>query len=162
MTLDNILEEIKKANTIAIVVHENPDGDAIGSALAMKLALEQLNKEADVIIPEYPSAFSFLPGVEKIKKESDIQEYDLAIALDCASIKLLNGFAKYFDNAKVKVAIDHHSSNTMYADYNFISQDSPACAQLLLVAFSYFGIEVTKEIGTCILAGIITDTGGFR
>ena len=50
MTLDNILEEIKKANTIAIVVHENPDGDAIGSALAMKLALEQLNKEADVII----------------------------------------------------------------------------------------------------------------
>ena len=69
MTLDNILEEIKKANTIAIVVHENPDGDAIGSALAMKLALEQLNKEADVIIPEYPSAFSFLPGVEEIKKE---------------------------------------------------------------------------------------------
>lgn len=162
MTLDNILEEIKKANTIAIVVHENPDGDAIGSALAMKLALEQLNKEADVIIPEYPSAFSFLPGVEEIKKESEIQEYDLAIALDCASIRLLNGFAKYFDNAKVKVAIDHHSSNTMYADYNFISQDSPACAQLLLVAFSYFGIEVTKEIGTCILAGIITDTGGFR
>ena len=50
----------------------------------------------------------------------------------------------------------------MYADYNFISQDSPACAQLLLVAFSYFGIEVTKEIGTCILAGIITDTDGFR
>ena len=99
MTLDNILEEIKKANTIAIVVHENPDGDAIGSALAMKLALEQLNKDADVIIPEYPSAFSFLPGVEKIKKESDIQEYDLAIALDCASIKLLNGFAKYFDKS---------------------------------------------------------------
>ena len=72
MTLDNILEEIKKANTIAIVVHENPDGDAIGSALAMKLALEQLNKEADVIIPEYPSAFSFLPGVEKIKKEKKV------------------------------------------------------------------------------------------
>ena len=69
MTLDNNLEEIKKANTIVIVVHENPDGDAIGSALAMKLALKQLNKEADVIIPEYPSAFSFLPGVEKIKKE---------------------------------------------------------------------------------------------
>ena len=157
-----IRQYIKKANTIAIVVHENPDGDAIGSALAMKLALKQLNKESDVIIPEYPSAFSFLPGVEEIKKESDIQEYDLAIALDCASIRLLNGFAKYFDNAKVKVAIDHHSSNTMYADYNYINQDSPACAQLLLVAFSYFGIEVTKEIGTCILAGIITDTGGFR
>lgn len=142
MTLDNILEEIKKANTIAIVVHENPDGDAIGSALAMKLALEQLNKEADVIIPEYPSAFSFLPGVEKIKKESDIQEYDLAIALDCASIRLLNGFAKYFDNAKVKVAIDHSTAVTQCMQITTsISQDSPACAQLILVAFSYFGIE---------------------
>lgn len=162
MTLDNILEEMNKANKIAIITHENPDGDAIGSSLAMKLALKQLGKEADVIIPEFPKVFGFLPGVEEIKKESKIESYDLAIALDCASIKLLNGFAKYFDNAKVKVAIDHHSSNTMFADYNYIDQDAPACAQLLLVVFSYFNIDVTKEIGTCILTGIITDTGGFR
>lgn len=50
----------------------------------------------------------------------------------------------------------------MFADYNYVDQDAPACAQLLLVCLSYFNIEVTKEIGTCILAGIITDTGGFR
>lgn len=162
MTLDNILEEINKANKIAIITHENPDGDAIGSSLAMKLALKQLGKEADVIIPEFPKVFEFLPGVEEIKKESDVESYDLAIALDCASIKLLNGFTKYFDNAKVKVVIDHHSSNTMFADYNYVDQDAPACAQLLLVVFSYFNIDVTKEIGTCILAGIITDTGGLR
>ncbi|MGN1326938.1 MAG: bifunctional oligoribonuclease/PAP phosphatase NrnA [Clostridia bacterium] len=162
MTLDNILEEINKANKIVIITHENPDGDAIGSSLAMKLALKQLGKESDVIIPEYPKVFGFLPGVEEIKKESEIESYDLAIALDCASIKLLNGCAKYFDNAKVKVAIDHHSSNTMFADYNYVDQEAPACAQLLLVVFSYFNIDVTKDIGTCILAGIITDTGGFR
>lgn len=162
MTLDNILEEINKANKIAIITHENPDGDAIGSSLAMKLALKQLGKEADVIIPEFPKVFGFLPGVEEIKKESEVENYDLAIALDCASVKLLNGFVKYFDNAKVKVTIDHHSSNTMFADYNYVDQDAPACAQLLLVVFSYFNIDVTKEIGTCILTGIITDTGGFR
>lgn len=162
MTLDNILEEINKANKIVIITHENPDGDAIGSSLAMKLALKQLGKDADVIIPEFPKVFEFLPVVEEIKKESDVESYDLAIALDCASIKLLNGFTKYFDNAKVKVVIDHHSSNTMFADYNYVDQDAPACAQLLLVVFSYFNIDVTKEIGTCILAGIITDTGGFR
>lgn len=162
MTLDNILEEINKANKIVIITHENPDGDAIGSSLAMKLALKQLGKDADVIIPEFPKVFEFLPGVEEIKKESDVENYDLAIALDCASIKLLNGFTKYFDNAKVKVVIDHHSSNTMFADYNYVDQDAPACAQLLLVVFSYFNIDVTKEIGTCILAGIITDTGGLR
>lgn len=162
MTLDNILEEINKAEKIVIVVHENPDGDAIGSALAMKLALKELGKEADAIIPEFPKTFEFLPGIEEVKKESDIEEYDLAIALDCGTIKLLNGCAKYFDNAKVKVSIDHHSSNTMFADYNYVNQDAPACAQLLLVMFNYFKIDITKEIGTCIVAGIITDTGGFR
>ena len=162
MTLDNILEEIKKADKIAIVVHENPDGDAIGSALAMKLALKQLEKDADVIIPEFPKVFEFLPGADKIKKESEVEKYDLAISLDCASTKLLNGCAKYFDNAGTRVLIDHHSSNTMYADFNYVDQDAPACAQLLLVVFSYFGITVTKDIGTCILTGIITDTGGFR
>lgn len=162
MTLDNILEEINKAEKIAIVVHENPDGDAVGSALAMKLALKQLGKTADLIIPEYSKELALLPGTDEIIKESEIEEYDLAIALDCASIKLLNGCTKYFENAKVKVSIDHHSSNTMFADYNYVDQNSPACAQLLLVIFNYFNIDVTKEIGTCILAGIITDTGGFR
>lgn len=162
MTLDNILEEINKAEKIVILVHENPDGDAIGSALAMKLALKQLEKTADVIIPEYSREFNFLPGIDEIKKESEIEEYDLAIALDCASIKLLSNCTKYFDNAKVKVSIDHHSSNSMFADYNYVDQDAPACAQLLLVVFNYFKVEITKEIGTCILAGIITDTGGFR
>lgn len=162
MTLDNILEEINKAEKIVIVTHENPDGDAVGSSLAMKLALRKLGKEADVIIPEFPKSLGFLPGANEIKKDSDIENYDLAIALDSATVKLLNGCAKYLDNAKIKVTIDHHSSNTMFADFNYVDQEAPACAQLLLIVFNYFGIEVDKEIGTCILAGIITDTGGFR
>lgn len=162
MTLDNILEEINKANKIVILTHENPDGDAVGSSLAMKLALKQLGKEADIIMPEHPKEFDFLPGICDLKKDSEITNYDLAIALDCGSVKQLNGFANYFDNAKVKVTIDHHSSNSMFADYNYVDQDAPACAQLLLVVFGYFKIDVTKEIGTCILSGIITDTGGFR
>lgn len=162
MTLDNILEEIKNANTIAILVHENPDGDAIGSATAMHLALKQLGKDSDVIIPEYPKEFEFLPGAEDIIKESSVESYDLVLTLDCATVKLLNGCTKYFENAKTKIVIDHHSSNTMFADYNYVDQEAPACAQLLLVVFSYFKIEVNKEIGTCILTGIITDTGGFK
>ena len=162
MTLDNILEEIKKADKIAILTHENPDGDAIGSSLALKLALKQIGKEADVIIPEFPKAFEFLPAANEIIKESSIEQYDVTFALDCASIKLLNGFVNYFYNAKTKIIIDHHSSNTMFGDYNYVDQDAPACAQLLLVVFNYFNINVTQEIGTCILTGIITDTGGLR
>ena len=162
MTLDNILEEIKKANSIVLLGHENPDGDAVGSCLAMKLALEKMGKKADLIMPEYPKEFSFLPGADSILKESDVQSYDLVITLDCATTKLMQNFIKYFDNAKSKVVIDHHGMNSMYGDYNFVDQEAPACAQLLYVVFNYFNIEITKEIATCLTAGIITDTNGFR
>ncbi len=161
-TLDNILEEIDKANSIVILTHENPDGDAIGTGLALYNALKQYGKNPDIIIPEYPRTFEFLPGAEEIKKESNIEKYDLAISVDCATIKMLNGFSNYFENATVKVSIDHHSTNTMFGDLNYVSPDAPACAQILLVVLEYFKIEITKEIGTCILTGIITDTGGFK
>jgi phosphoesterase RecJ-like protein len=162
MTLDNILEEIKKAESIVILTHENPDGDAVGSSLALYNALKDFGKKPDVIIPEYSRCFEFLPGALEIKKESDIKQYDLAISLDAATVKMLNGWSSYFENAKSKIVIDHHGTNTMYGDINFVNPDSPACAQVLIVLLNYFNIEITKEIGSCILAGIITDTAGFK
>lgn len=162
MTLDNILEEIKKAEKIVILTHENPDGDAIGSSLAMDLAIKQLEKNPDVIIPEYSRLFEFLPGSEDIKKESDIQKYDLAISVDCTDLKRLKCGDKYFANAKSKIVIDHHGTNKMFGDFNFVNPVSPACCEILIGMFEYFGIEITKEIGSCIVTGIITDTGGFR
>ena len=125
-------------------------------------ALKAYGKNPDIIIPEHSKVFNCLPGIEEIKTKTDVEHYDLAIALDCATIKMLNGFSNYFENAKVKVSIDHHGTNTMFGDYNYVNPDSPACSQILLVILEYFGIEITKDIGTCILAGIITDTGGFK
>ncbi len=162
MTVDNILEEIKKAKTIVILTHENPDGDAIGSSLAIYMTLKQMGKQPDLIIPELPRVYSFMPNVEEIKKEGHAEPYDLAIAVDSATIKMLNGWSTYFETAKVKVVIDHHSSNTMYGDLNYVNPAAPACAQILINIIDYFGIEINKEIGTCILTGIITDTGGFQ
>lgn len=163
MTLDNILEKIKKAKSIVLLTHENPDGDAVGSSLAMYEALKQMGKEnVDVIIPEYPRTYTFLPNVDKVKKEGREENYDLAIALDSATIKMLNGWSNYFEEAKTKIVMDHHSTNTMYGDLNYVNPDSPACTQILLTIFEYFGIEITNEIGKCILTGIITDTGGFQ
>lgn len=163
MTLDNILEQIKKAKSIVLLTHENPDGDAVGSTLAMYTALKEMGKEmVDIIIPEYPRTYAFLPNVDKVIKEGSEEPYDLAIALDSATIKRLNGWSNYFENAKAKIVIDHHGTNTMYGDLNYVNPDSPACAQILLTIFEYFGIEITNEIGKCILTGIITDTGGFQ
>ena len=161
MTLDEILKEIEKAQTIVILTHESPDGDAVGSSLAMKLALENLGKALDLILPEYSRMFEFLPGTSTIKKTSDVEKYDLAISLDCANLKRLVG-NEYFENAKKTIVIDHHGSNNMYADLNYVNPVSPACCEILIGMFEYFNIEITKEIGSCILTGIITDTGGFQ
>lgn len=162
MTIDNIKEEINKAKDIVILTHENPDGDAVGSALAMYLTLKKMNKEVDVIIPEYSNVFKFLPGVENIKTEGKETPYDLAISVDVTGIKRLNGFSKYFENAITKIQIDHHEVNDMFADYNFVNPASPACAQILILVIEQLGVEIDKQIGTCLLTGIITDTGGFK
>lgn len=162
MTIDNIKEEINKAKDIVILTHENPDGDAVGSALAMYLTLKKMNKEVDVIIPEYSNVFKFLPGAESTKKEGKETPYDLAISVDVTGIKRLNGFSKYFENAITKIQIDHHEVNDMFADYNFVNPASPACAQILILVIEQLGVEIDKQIGTCLLTGIITDTGGFK
>lgn len=162
MTLDNILEKIKEAKNIVILTHETPDGDAVGSSLALKIALKQLEKNADVIIPEYSRCFRFLPEADTIKTESQNKSYDLAISVDCADLKRLAGGEEYFESAKSTINIDHHSSNSMYADLNFVNPVSPANCEVLAGMILYFGLEISQELGTCLATGIITDTGGFR
>ncbi len=162
MTLDNIKEEIEKAENIVILTHESPDGDAVGSSLAMYQALKQLGKNVDLVIPEHPKTFDFLPCADQIKKEGKDTNYDLAIALDCADTKRLDGFENWYHEAKVKVSIDHHGSNTMFADYNYVDPAAPACSQILIIVLTSIGVEINKNIGECLLAGIITDTGGFK
>ena len=163
MTLDDILVEINNAQTIVVMAHEAPDGDAIGSSLAMCLALKNMGKNVTVLMKDFPENFSYLAGREFIKTESEIQNYDLAIVLDCPNIRRVNEeFIPYFENAKVKVQFDHHNKNDMFADHNVVNHVAPAASQILVSSFEYLGIEITKEIAECLLTGVITDTNGFR
>lgn len=160
-TIDQILKCIKKSKNIVIVTHENPDGDAVGSSLAMYHALKGLKKNVDIIIPEYARCFNELPGIDEVIKESD-KVYDLAISLDAATDKLLNVWVKYFREADQRIVIDHHSTNTMFGDINYVDLSAPACAQVVYMLIKHYRWKITPEIGTCIMAGIITDTGGFQ
>lgn len=162
MTIDNIKEEIYNAESIIILTHEMPDGDAIGSSLAMYNGLKQLGKDVEVVMANNSKVYDFLPGANEIKSQGTKTIYDLAIALDCGDIKRLNGYTEYFENANSRIEIDHHGINTMFADYNFVNPAAPACAQILITVLENLNIEITKEIGTCLLTGIITDTGGFK
>ena len=161
-TIDQILKCIKKSKNIVIVTHENPDGDAVGSSLAMYHALKGLKKNVDIIIPEYAKCFNELPGIDEVIKESDKEVYDLAISLDAATDKLLNVWVKYFREADQRIVIDHHSTNTMFGDINYVDLSAPACAQVVYMLIKHYRWKITPEIGTCIMAGIITDTGGFQ
>lgn len=163
MTLDELYNEIQKAITIVIMAHEAPDGDAIGSCLAVCLALKDMGKRPVVLMKDCPANFNFLPGREFIKEESEIDKYDLAICLDCPNLgRVHNSFVNYFENASVKAEIDHHTKNEMFGDYNIVNHVSPATCQILATSFDYLNINITKDIATCLLTGIITDTGGFR
>jgi len=162
MTLDNICKEIKESKSIIILAHKDPDGDAIGSSLAMYLALKQINLNVDIVMPVYPRIYGFLPGATEIKKEGNSNNYDLAIALDCGDRGRLGDCIEYFDKANKTISIDHHGTNKMFADYNYVNPDSCATAQSLFVVLNFMGINITKEIAECLYAGILTDTGGFK
>ena len=162
MTLDEILKEIKKAENIVVLSHESPDGDAVASSLSVMHALTQLGKNVDVVIPEYSKDFKFLPGSEKILEKGKEQPYDLAISVDCTDLKRLAAGSEYFEPAKRTIQIDHHSVNAMFADLNYVDPVAPACCQVIMAMIEYYEIEITKDLATCILTGIITDTGGFQ
>jgi len=161
-TLDEILNKIKESEKIVLLVHENPDGDAIGSGLAMFQALKNIGKEPDLVIPKYSRVFSNLPHIDEVVPEGKHEKYDLAISLDCASISQLNGWAKYFEDATTKIVFDHHSSNGMFGDLNFVEHASPACCQTLYQVFKYYNWKIDRDMGIALMAGIITDTGGFQ
>ncbi len=162
MTLDDIKNAIDNSKSIVIFAHEKPDGDAIGSSLAFYFAMKNLGKEVDAIIPHFPNYYKFLPGSNESKLKPSLKKYDLAIALDCGDITRLDDPEGTFSKAETRVNIDHHLSNGMFGDLNYVDPVSPACCQILTSIFKYYKYEITQDIATCLITGIITDTGGFK
>lgn len=163
MTIDEIYKEIRNSNSFVILTHENPDGDAIGSACTMAIALKNMGKtDVDIYLKEYPEIYNFVPGIDMIITEPKKTNYDMAIAVDCANLERISRiYRELFEKATVKVQIDHHNKNTMFGDYNIVNPVSPSCTQVLASNFEYLDIEITKDIASCIMTGIITDTCGF-
>ena len=102
MTLDEILKEIEKAETFVVLAHENPDGDAVGSALGVCTFLKELGKtDIDVLFKEYPETFNFLPNSDMIKQESTFERYDMAIVVDCPNSDRVSKEYRKFINMKI-------------------------------------------------------------
>jgi len=164
-----ILAEIKKAKSILLHCHPSPDPDSVGSALAMKFALEQLGKKATVIKgdSEIPQAFMHFPGAKDIVQknffEVDLKEFDLFIALDSARIEMVSRRGEVVFPSSLKViTIDHHQSNDMYGFINLVMTTYLANCQLLFDIFREWGIKLNPEIATNLFMGMYADTGGFK
>lgn len=155
-----INDTINKSESILLLTHESPDGDAIGSVLSFYHYLTSINKFVDMIILDVPKVFDFLPCIDKIVDNID-KEYDLGIVLDCASRERIGQNGDLFSRCRETIVIDHHISNTNYGDVNYIMGDVSSCCQVVYYLFKEMGISISKEIGEAIITGVLTDTNGF-
>lgn len=154
---------IQEANSILIGTHLNPDGDALGCALALSLYLDAIGKPNEVLCHHMPPKnLEFLPGASRIKQTPDNPNHDLAIMLDLESIERLGIPGQYFENVKNLVLVDHHIPHHAPGNLRIVDTKAPATAVILTRVLLQLDAEITPEMATNLLTGIVTDTGSFR
>lgn len=161
MIFDEILTKINQSKKIAIFSHINPDGDAIGSSVALKLVLEKTGKMVDIFIPEPIDNNYNVLGANLHLNKKLFQNYDLAVGLDSPSSKRFSVFENVFKSVDNSINIDHHIGNSNYANLNYIDDEASSVCEIIFKIFKYWKVEISKEIATCLYAGISTDTGRF-
>jgi phosphoesterase RecJ-like protein len=176
MTLDysQIKSKLLEANTIVITSHQSPDGDAVGSSLAMYNFLKAIGKDATVILPDaFPVYYQWMSGADKVlfydkqKETCDtlLASADFIFCLDYNDSKRVGPVQQAIDNAKgFKMMIDHHPNPSECCDAVFSDTSFCSTAQMVYEFITYLGYETTVDaaIGECIYCGIMTDTGSFR
>ena len=163
-SLQEIAEVIKGLKSAVIFTHTRPDGDCLGSGLALYFALKQLNIPCEICNDsDIPDKFSFVFGISEIKK-TPTMDADGYICVDSADEKRLGcleeALQRAMRNKKITVNIDHHISNTKYAKYNFVRAMSSNC-QNMTELMLLLGVTIDERIATPLFMGMLTDSGGF-
>jgi bifunctional oligoribonuclease and PAP phosphatase NrnA len=161
--IDRILGVIRESKTFCIVGHIRPDGDCVGSQLGLALALRNEGKRVvcwneDAV----PQKYKFLDGGGLFQTPKRGLKFDCVIALDCASIERLGRAGKCIARRKKFINIDHHESNTRYADVNWVSAREPSCGELIYRLLKVARWPITRPIADCLFTAISTDTGSFQ
>lgn len=159
--MNNIFDLINKSNSIVILTHETPDGDAIGSALAIYNYLSSINKSVDIVIPIYPKVFNILPLINNIVDNTS-KKYDLGIIVDTSTKERIGQNNDVFNNCNKTIVIDHHISNSMYGDINYVEGNASSCSQVIYYLLKNNNIPISLDIGACLMCGLLTDTDGFK
>ena len=153
---------IDAATSVRIGTHQNPDGDALGSALALSHYLDQLGKPNEVLCHHSaPRNLQFLPSVNRVRQTPILADADLCVMLDLESMDRLGSVKDYFTGSPLMV-IDHHVPHEKPGDVRIIDVAAPATALILSQLLQSVCADFTAEMSTMLLAGIVTDTGSFR
>lgn len=154
---------IRPAQTVAICGHVNPDGDTVGSVLAMMHGLRAMGKDVQVFSQDkIPGNLSMLPGVEDFRHPAQADAYyDLMIVVDVADVDRLGECAALMQRADALLQLDHHGTNPGYAQVNSVDPSASAAALLVKEQLDVLGVDITRDIAVCLYTAIATDTGNF-
>jgi phosphoesterase RecJ-like protein len=158
--LSAILDVLREGERFLVCSHSRPDGDAVGSMLAMGMLIEKLGKRADLVAADrVPNIYRCLPGAEGIRFAMRVHgPYDAVIVLECDGVERtgLRGLEPFY-----LVNIDHHSTGRNFAQLNWIDREAASVGELVHRIIKASGVEVTPEMAACLYITVLTDTGGF-
>jgi phosphoesterase RecJ-like protein len=162
MGMNNVLTAIRANDTFLISTHKSPDGDALGSCIALGLALKQLGKQVTYAF-EKPSStkFSFLTELGALENADLERSFQVGLFLDASDPDHLYD-AKLMEKCRVRVNVDHHVSNVGYGNINFVDVHASATAEIVYELIQQLGVELDNEMALAIYTGIVSDTGNFK
>lgn len=158
-----IADILRSEKSFLVLTHYRPDGDAVGSQLALVILLKNLGKQVEAWNDDgVPAKFLFLPQSELIQKPpAEPRDFDVVIAIDVSTWSRVGTAAQRIGKKKHFINIDHHVSNEKFADINWIVPEAPASGQIAYDLIKRGGFQLTREMAMCLFAAISTDTGSF-
>ena len=162
--LESIGKQLSTLDNYVIVGHSIPDGDSVGSLLALFLALNRIGKKAAIIMQDnLSSIYRYLPAVDNFSQPDDIELMpENVIFLDCSRIdRIGEELLERFEDRRITINIDHHHDNDFFGDYNYVDPVASSTAEIIYQLLKVMGVEISREIADCIYAGIVMDTGSF-
>lgn len=162
MIYREIIKKIKDSTKIAVMSHIMPDGDNIGSCLALYNALKKYGKDVHFILDDdIPKVYKFLKNFDKAVMPGQYESFDIVIALDCGDAERL-GKSKLYIEDNFTINIDHHISNDEFGNLNLVDSNASATGEIIFKIIKMLGMEMDPEISECLYTAIVTDTGQFQ
>jgi bifunctional oligoribonuclease and PAP phosphatase NrnA len=163
--IEAVADAIRSHDRFLLVTHENPDGDALGSILATKLALDQLGKDAVMYLygnAPLPAEYRFMELDELHRTLPDDWRERALVAVDCANESRLGPDPEPLAGAPLTIDIDHHHDNTRFGAINLVVPNASSTGEVLRDVFAALGVELTPEIAEALYIALVTDTGRFQ